>query len=81
MDEDTEESSGLLVWVWLEVRVDLDDEGGSDGGEQTSLQAKSAHPHMSPVTKLTNIKVVLRSSSYFLMNSRSYSSASWRYTS
>jgi len=33
--KDTEESSGLAVWVWLELRVDLDDECGGDGREQT----------------------------------------------
>ena len=37
VEDDTEESSGLLVWVRLEFGVDLDDEGGSDGGEQTGL--------------------------------------------
>ena len=37
VEDDTEESSGLLVWVRLELGVDLDDEGGSDGGEQTGL--------------------------------------------
>jgi len=37
VDEDTEESGGLFVGVWLELRVDLDDECGGDGGEQTSL--------------------------------------------
>ena len=37
VDEDTEESSGFVVRVGLELRLDLDDEGGSDGGEQTGL--------------------------------------------
>ena len=37
VNEDTEESSRLLVWIRLELGIDLDDEGGSDGGEQTSL--------------------------------------------
>ena len=33
VNEDTEESDGLIVWVRLELRVDLDDECGGDGGE------------------------------------------------
>jgi len=37
MDKDTEESSGIVVRVWLELRLDVDDESGGDGGEQTSL--------------------------------------------
>ena len=37
LDEDAEESDGFVIWVRLEVRVDLDDECGGDGGEQTSL--------------------------------------------
>ena len=35
VDEDTEEGGGLFIWIGL--GVDLDNEGGSDGGEQTSL--------------------------------------------
>jgi len=30
---DTEESCCLVVWVGLELRIDLDDERGGDGGE------------------------------------------------
>ena len=41
VDEDTEESSGLFVQIRLELGVDLDDEGRSDGREQTSLRHKS----------------------------------------
>ena len=37
VDEDTEESGGLITRVGLELRLDVDDEGRSDGGEQTSL--------------------------------------------
>ena len=33
-----EESRGLLVRIGLEARVDIDDEGGTDGGEKTRLQ-------------------------------------------
>ena len=38
-DEDrAEEGSGLLVRIWLEIRMDVDDEGGADGREQTGLE-------------------------------------------
>ena len=37
VEEDTEKSSCLFVRVGLELRLDIDYEGGSDGGEQTSL--------------------------------------------
>ena len=37
VDEDAEESCGYVVRVLLEVGVDLDDECGGDGGEQTGL--------------------------------------------
>ena len=30
VDEDTEECSSLLIWVWLELGANLDDEGRSD---------------------------------------------------
>jgi len=36
----TEEGCGLLVRIGLETRVDVDDEGGADGGEQTCLWCK-----------------------------------------
>ena len=40
-DEDrTEEGGGLLVRIGLEVRMDIDDEGRADGGEQTGLREK-----------------------------------------
>lgn len=35
--EDTKESDGLVAWVWLELGLCLDDEGGGHRGEQTSL--------------------------------------------
>ena len=35
-----EKGGGLLVRIGLEVRVDVDDEGGADGGEQTGLQER-----------------------------------------
>ena len=36
-EEDGAEGSGLVIWIWLEVRMDIDDESGADGGEQTGL--------------------------------------------
>jgi len=33
----TEDGCRLLVWIGLEPRMDVDDEGGTDGGEQTRL--------------------------------------------
>jgi len=35
-----EEDCRLFVWIGLETRVDVDDEGGTDGGEQTRLQER-----------------------------------------
>ena len=77
VDEDTEESCCLVVRVLSELRVDLDDECGCDGREQTGLLALSARAHQS-LKRLTKISVVFKSSSYFFMNSLSYSSASLR---
>ena len=37
VDQDAEEGGGLVIRVRLEVGVDLDDECGGDGREQTSL--------------------------------------------
>jgi hypothetical protein len=37
VDEETEESGGLVVRVLLKVGVDLDDECGCDGRKQTGL--------------------------------------------
>ena len=37
VNEDSEEGSSLLASVRLELGLDIDDEGGSDSGEQTSL--------------------------------------------
>ena len=82
VDEDAEEGGGLFTCIWLELRLDLDDEGRCHGGEQTSLCAESVR--LRPTNtgkKLTKIRVVFISSSYSLMNSRSYSSASWLYFS
>ena len=76
VNEDTEESGGLVVRVGLELRIDLDDECGGDGREQTSLRLLSARANKNLVQLPTKIRVVFKSSSYFFMNSLSYSSDS-----
>ena len=43
VEKNTEEVCGHVVRVLLEVGVDLDDECGGDGGEQTSLSPPLAH--------------------------------------
>jgi len=35
-----EEGCGLFIRIGLETRVDVDDEGRTDGGEQTRLQER-----------------------------------------
>ena len=37
-EDRAEEGGGLLVRIGLEVRMDVDDECGADGGEQTGLE-------------------------------------------
>ena len=79
MNEDAEEGRRFVVRVRLEVGVDLDNECGGDGGEQTSLLALvRMRPSKTFHKKLTKIRVVFKSSSYFVKNSSSYSSDSLR---
>lgn len=42
-NEDPEEGGGLPARVGLELRLDIDNKGGSDGGEQTGLSYTSAY--------------------------------------
>ena len=37
VDEDTEKGGSLVIWIRLELGIDLYDEGGSHCGEQTGL--------------------------------------------
>ena len=37
-EDGAEEGSGLFIWIGSEVRMEIDDEGRADGGEQTRLQ-------------------------------------------
>ena len=45
VDEDAEEGGSLIARVGLELRLDIKDESGRDGGEQTSLLPSSVHVH------------------------------------
>jgi len=63
VDEDTKESGCLCAWVLLELGVDLDNECGCHGGEQTSLQTKSARPQVGNINEPTKMSVVFKSSS------------------
>ena len=45
VDEDTEEGGSLLTRVRLELRLDIEDERGRDGGEQSSLSPLSVRVH------------------------------------
>ena len=42
MDKNAEESDGFVIRVRLELKIDLDDEWGGDGGEQTGLRPSLA---------------------------------------
>jgi len=48
VDKNAEESGGLVIRVRLEVGVDLDDECGGDGREQTSLRPLLAPANQNP---------------------------------
>jgi hypothetical protein len=53
--------------IWLEARLDVDDEGRADRGEQTGLRVWSTlSSGKRNAGGCTKIKVVLRSSLYFL---------------
>ena len=79
VNEDAQQSGCLVVRVGLELRVDLDDERRSYGGKQSSLICWSTGVSEKPL-RLTKIRVVFKSSSYFLRKSLSYSSATLRYS-
>ena len=74
-----EKSCGLFVRIGLEARVDIDDEGGADGGKQTRLRERVSWLEGANDTQRTKIKVVLRSSSHFPTKSMSCSVASLLY--
>ena len=45
VNEDAQQSSGLVVRIGLELGVDLDDKCGSDGGKESSLIRLSTGVH------------------------------------
>ena len=61
-----EKGGGLLVGIGLEIRIDITDESRADGREQTCLQEQMRYLTRADGEGPTNIKVVLRSSSYFV---------------
>ena len=77
---DHEEVVAQLCVIRLEVALNIDDESGCNCGEQTGLYPQKNQ--LNTVTDLgakeilTKIKVVFKSSSHFLIETRSYSSAS-----
>jgi hypothetical protein len=52
---------GPFARIWLELRLDVDNEGGADGGEQTGLITLSMMSSGKGTQKPTKIKVVLGS--------------------
>src|SRR5258708_6626678 len=80
VNKNAEEGGGLVTEVGLKLRVDLDDERGGDGGKQTGLISwlESVQQNFKLHVALTKLRVVFKSSSYFLRNSLSYSSATLR---
>src|SRR5258708_1292391 len=72
INKDAKGSGGLVARVRTELRVNLNDEGGGHGREQTSLMPELAHDCAKVEKKLTKMRVVSKSS-YFLRNSLSYS--------
>ena len=65
-EDGTEERGGLLVRVGLQLRLDIEDECRADGREQTSLRGRVRWAARANSKQPTKIRVVLRSSSYFL---------------
>ena len=62
----TEESRRLRVGIRLKLRIDINDKRGADCREQARLRDQVRRLRRVYSSGHTNIKVVLRSSSYFL---------------
>ena len=78
VNQDPEEGGRLFAGIILKLRVDFNDERRCDGREQTGLEPRISTGRSELDAELTKIKVVFKSSSYFFMNSLSYSSATFR---
>ena len=68
VDEDTKKGGRLLVRILLELWVDLNDERGSDGREQTSLWPESVRVHL---RNLRNSRILVSCSNRRRTSSRS----------
>ena len=68
-----------VAGVGFEFRLDIEDEGGADRGEQAGLTMESMLCPDKERQRRTKIKVVLRSSLYFCIYSVSYSDVSRLY--
>ena len=65
-EDGTKESHRLFVRVGLEFRMNIDDKGRADCGEQARLGTQVRKLTRADGERRTKIRVVLRSSSYFL---------------
>jgi len=68
-----------VAGILLELRLNIDDEGGADRREQTGLRTCSVQYRDREGQERTKIKVVFKSSLYFCMYSVSYSIVSRLY--
>ena len=75
-EDSTEEGGSLIGGIWLELFVDIDDKSRANGGEQTRLQDEVRLLAKVHGKLRTNMRVVSRSSLYFLIYSTSNSLAS-----
>ena len=62
-----EEGRILAIWIGLELGMDVDDEWRSDGREQARLGEQVRDATRMNAGRRMKIRVVFRSSSYFLM--------------
>lgn len=62
VEEDTEESGGFALRVWLELGVDIDDERGNYGGDQTSLDIQISTCGLVQFAELTITRRIFKSS-------------------
>ena len=72
-EDSTEEGCSLIAGIWLKLFVDIDDESRANGREQTRLYDEVRSFTGAHDKRRTNMRVVSRSSLYFLTYSTSYS--------